>query len=185
MLEDQELIRRLQAGDTEALRQIYLRHKDDLLTVAACILADPAAAEDSLHDVMVSLADHATGLELRGSLKGYLVTSVANRARDELRKRARRNGQAASASAPPESDPPDWRPDPVTRASDQEQEDQLYQALAGLPSEQRSVVTLHLHGDLTFDEIALQEGVPSNTVRSRYRYALDKLRALFGAEVKL
>ena len=59
-----------------------------------------------------------------------------------------------------------------------EQSMQVFEALARLPEEQREVVTLHLHGQMTFREIALHMGLSSNTVQSRYRYGIEKLRSL-------
>jgi len=50
--------------------------------------------------------------------------------------------------------------------------------MAELPVEQREVITLHLHAGLTFREIALQLGLSINTVQSRYRYGIEKLRTL-------
>ena len=57
-------------------------------------------------------------------------------------------------------------------------------AIAVLPVEQRTVITLRLHGEMTFDEIARREGASGNTIRSRYRYGLEKLRTLLGVGVK-
>ena len=54
---------------------------------------------------------------------------------------------------------------------------QLATALAGLPVEQRTVVQLKLWEGLTFEQIATVLDVPPNTAASRYRYAVDKLRA--------
>ena len=51
-------------------------------------------------------------------------------------------------------------------------------ALNELPAEQRTVAQLKLWDGLTFDEIARAQGIPLNTAASRYRYAIDKLRAL-------
>lgn len=53
----------------------------------------------------------------------------------------------------------------------------LIAALAALPEEQRSVVHLHVWEDMTFREIGELLGLPTQTIASRYRYALDKLRA--------
>jgi RNA polymerase sigma-70 factor, ECF subfamily len=53
----------------------------------------------------------------------------------------------------------------------------LEQALLSLPEEQRSVAQLKLWCGLTFEEIAAVQGIPLNTAASRYRYAIDKLRA--------
>jgi RNA polymerase sigma-70 factor (ECF subfamily) len=51
-------------------------------------------------------------------------------------------------------------------------------ALARLPAEQKEVILLKVYQDMTFPEIADVTGVSANTATSRYRYALDKLRAL-------
>lgn len=40
--DDRELVARLRQGDRDALRQIYMKYKDDLLTIATCMLADRA-----------------------------------------------------------------------------------------------------------------------------------------------
>jgi len=56
-------------------------------------------------------------------------------------------------------------------------EQNLRRAIGELPDDQREVIVLHVWGELTFLEIADLLGVSSNTVASRYRYALGKLRA--------
>ena len=49
MNEDRELVVRLREGDGGALRRIYDEYKDDLLTIASCMLSNRADAEDCLH----------------------------------------------------------------------------------------------------------------------------------------
>ena len=85
MLEDRQLVSKMKNGDTDALRKIYQKHKDDLFTVAMSLLRDTDAAEDVLHDVFVSFARAVKKLHLYGSLKNYLITCVLNRSRDMLR----------------------------------------------------------------------------------------------------
>jgi DNA-directed RNA polymerase specialized sigma24 family protein len=45
-----------------------------MVRVAACLLADLASVEDCLHDVFVTVAASASRLEVRGSVRAYLVT---------------------------------------------------------------------------------------------------------------
>ncbi len=178
-MDDREQTQRLQQGDPEALRAIYVRYKDHLLTVATCLLLHREPAEDALHEVFVTLAGEARRLRVRGSLKSYLAACVANRARDELRRRARRPAgadgleQTASPAA-----------DPLKTAIDAEETARLGTALAELPFEQREVVVLHLQAEMTFVEVAQHQGVSINTVQSRYRYGMDKLRSLLQAGVR-
>jgi DNA-directed RNA polymerase specialized sigma24 family protein len=55
MLEDKLLIWKFNRGNYEALRSIYEKYKDDLVTLAAALLIDVASAEDVVHDVFVSV----------------------------------------------------------------------------------------------------------------------------------
>lgn len=168
----------MQQGDRSALRAIYQTYKGDLLTVATYLLTDVASAEDVLHDVLVDFAANVRGFTLRSSLKGYLATCVANRARDRLRRRSR-NDVSLSAGL----DAPDDTPDPVGQIISDEQARRLWERVAGLPEEQREVITLHVHAGLPFREIAEHQGVSISTAQSRYRYAIERLRSLLRAEV--
>ncbi len=53
---------------------------------------------------------------------------------------------------------------------------EVERALRELPPEQREVVLMRVWGEMTLEEIAVVLDVPANTVASRYRYALGKLR---------
>jgi len=181
--EDRELVDRLRQGDRDALRRIYEKYKDDLLTIAGCMLADRADAEDCLHDVFVSLAGDSVRVRPDGKLKGYLVTSVANRSRDRLRGRKRRD-RAGKTAGRTGGEIAQEAADPAAPMIEWEETHRLYRAIAALPAEQRTVITLRLHGEMTFDEIARQEGVSNNTIRSRHRYGLEKLRSLLAVGVK-
>ena len=173
MLEEKRLIRELKRGNKEALNQIYMEYKDSLLTIATALLHDNNAAEDVLHDVFVSFAGMVGGLQLRGSLRSYLTTSVVNRVRDTYRKKRHRlveldeARQVAGDSG-----------DPEKSAIFDEHSGHLAEALAQLPPEQRETIVLHLNGRMKFKEIALMQGIPISTVQGRYRYGLGKLRAM-------
>jgi len=73
---------------------------------------------------------------------------------------------------------------PLGRVIRDEELRRLADALAILPYEQREVIVLHLKGDLTLREIGVVRGVSINTVQSRYRYGIDRLRSLLNGEVE-
>jgi RNA polymerase sigma factor (sigma-70 family) len=179
--DEQRLFGMLQQGDPTALRCLYERCKDDLLTVAGCLLGDRAAAEDCLHDVVVSFAAKAPEIRLRGTVKGYLVACVANRARDELRRRAR---HVSLSGAEEDWELPAAGADPAAAMEAYEETARLQKALAELPYEQREAITLHLHGELTFREIAQLHGISINTVQSRYRYGITRLKELLSPRLE-
>lgn len=180
MLEDRMLIWRFKSGSRDALSHIYQKYKKDLLKLAAVLLNDVGDAEDTVHDVFLSFAQSAEKLKLRGNLRSYLLTCVANRARNKNRaKRQRRTlgldkaEPIASASKTPEQ----WIicSEELRRWSD---------AMAKLPYEQREVIILHLRAGMKFRQIARLQDASVNTIKGRYRYGLDKLRSILNGEIE-
>lgn len=176
MLEDRHLVRRFNAGDAQALRRIYEKYRPDLWRVAGALLGDPAAVEDVVHDAFVAFAAQAGHFELKGSLKGYLAICVANRARN-LSRRCRPIDPERVRQVEPE-------PDSSQAASDGELCQMVRAALAELAPDQRQVIVLHVLGSLRFREIARQSGASVNTVKSRYRYGIAKLRSRLNGQVE-
>lgn len=180
MLEDKLLLWRFKRGSREAFQLIYRKYADDLLTLAANLLNDKADAEDVVQDVFISFAQSVKKFHLRGSLKGYLTTCVANRCRDYIRKYRRRQtmlvNQAEQAATVVKS--------PVQLVIYSEQLQKLSCAIAELPYEQREAIILRLHGGMRFKQIAGLQNISIKTAQSRYRYGLDKLRSILNGEVK-
>jgi len=180
MLEDKFLILRFNRGDRRVLHRVYDKYKDDLVTLAAALLLDRTSAEDVVHDVFLAFLGTAGRFQLTGSLKGYLATCVANRARN-LNKAGRRRHGVALEDVP---DAPGGEPSPEQVAIFGEESDRLSAALQQLPYEQREVLLLRSHGRLRFAAIAETQGVSINTVQGRYRYAVEKLRSLLESEAE-
>ncbi len=180
MLEDKLLILRFNRGDRSVLHRIYDRYKDDLVTLAAALLMDRGSAEDVVHDVFLSFLGSAGRFRLTGSLKGYLATCVANRARN-VNKAGRRRRSEVLEDVPDVACP---EPLPEQVAIFGEESGRLSAALLQVPYEQREVLLLRSHGRMRFAAIAEVQGVSINTVQGRYRYAIEKLRALLDSEAE-
>ncbi len=175
MMEDKLLVLRCKRGSREALTRIYQKYKADLLLLAMALLNDRSAAEDVVHDVFMSFVNSLDAFRLTGSLKGFLLTCVANHARNWNKAERRRQRLAG----PPDED----GSEPLDTLVCNEQLARLSGALAELPIEQRQIIMLRLQGALTFQAIAGAQGIPADTVKSRYRYGLEKLRFLLNGKV--
>lgn len=176
--EDQQLLSAIARGDGAAFERVYHECKDELLTVTVHLLSgDRTTAEDVVHDVFVTLARKASEIEIQSSLKSYLITACLNRARDALRKTSRTEITAAELDHWPNAEQA-----VSDLASVEEDRRRVLDALKSLPFEQREAVTLKIHSQLTFREIAELLEISTNTVQSRYRYALEKLRSLLVTE---
>jgi RNA polymerase sigma-70 factor (ECF subfamily) len=178
MLEDELLKWKFTRGSDAALTRIYEKYLGPMLTLAMGLLNDASVAEDVVQDVFVSFAQSRRNFRVRGSLSGYLATSVVNRVRDRRRRQGRR---AARAPDPVEREHESLRPE--QRVLLDEQAKLLNDAVAELPDEQREVVLLRLKADMKFRDIAELQETTTNTVLSRYRYGLEKLRSTLDGEV--
>ena len=179
MLEDKMLLLKMRHGSSNALRRIYEKYKRDMLSLANALLHDINAAEDVVHDVFVSFVRSVDSFKLTGSLKGYLLTCVANLSRDRIRARKR------EPVALNETDmvlPDNTVPSQAVISAEELR--RLKNAIAKLPFEQREVVVLHLQAGRTFRQIAKLQQAPVGTVQSRYRYGLEKLKDLLNSEVE-
>jgi len=179
VIKDKWLIYKFRHGSQEAFCGIFEAYRDDLLRVAVSLLQDKSVAEDIVHEVFMHLIRVRKTFELSGSLRGYLMICVSNRARNMNRDSRRMHSLDAGQGA-------EWmsnlrRPDQWAVCS--EEFERLRAALMTLPYAQREVVTLRVHGQLTFREMAEDQNCSLKTVQSRYRYALDKLREQLNGEV--
>ena len=75
MLEDRVLIWKLRRGNRDALCRIYEKYRDDMLRIAVGLLNQKSTAEDVVHDVFIAFVSSASGFELTGSLRGYLMST--------------------------------------------------------------------------------------------------------------
>lgn len=178
MLEDKLLLWKFKRGSSEALERIYDKYETYLITVATALLNNTHSAEDVLHDFFISFVKSADQIKLNGNLKAYLATCVANLALNRIKRRQ------LEPMALDDSDPiASAVLGPDLLAIQEEETAILNQAMLLLPYEQREVIVLHLQGNMKFTQIAKLRSTSVNTIRSRYRYGLDKLRSLLNSEV--
>ena len=162
MIEDELLKWKFKHGSKDALRRIYEKYLNHLLTLAMALLNDAGRAEDVVHDVFVSFAGSAKDFKLGGNLKSYLTTCVMNRARDRIRANRRDPMQLDTAQAVTANLN---GPDHTIICS--EESKRLNLAMTQLPNEQREVIALRLKGEMKFREIAKLHDVSVNTIQGR------------------
>ena len=172
MSEDKHLMKLLRNGDSNALHRLYEKYKTDLFTVALSLVHDVQTAEDCLQDVFVRLAESAADIKIRRNIKGYLISSVANRARDRLRKKAKLFDRAENFGCSV------CTTNPLKILIEREQSARIFNTLMRLPYDQREVFVLRVQAGMKFKKIAELQSVSIKTVISRYRYGIEKLQEL-------
>ena len=149
----------------------FAKHGAKLLLFARQQARNPSDAEDLLQEAFVRiwrLYGHT------GEVPPPLVfRSIRRLAIDWVRRDERRSHREQKVAFYELTDSP-WFDRPLER---RERHALVEDAVRRLPPEQQEVVLLKVWSELTFDEIGKTLDISLNTAASRYRYALDKLRA--------
>ena len=177
VLEDQELLVRIAAGEKDALESIYERYSSAVYSLARYMLRSEAVAEEATQDVFLNIWLKASSYSSsRGQPKTWIMSVAHHKIIDVIRSRRR----AEAVSDPKEYETLDLLPsqqigtdEAVVRNLEAER---VRRALDKLPAAQQEVVTLAYFGGLSQTEIAARLGQPLGTVKTRARLALQKLR---------
>ncbi|HTL13783.1 MAG TPA: RNA polymerase sigma factor [Thermomonas sp.] len=172
---DESLMLAYAAGEAAAFDQLYARHRTRLYRYLLRHLRDNALADECFQDVWQRVVAARAGWTPDAGFATWLYTIAHHRLGDHWRALKHRPATPADAElrtarvADPDT--------PERVMSEFERRRQLQLALDALPPEQREVLLLRLEQELTLEEIGAVTGVGRETVKSRLRYAMDKLRA--------
>jgi RNA polymerase sigma-70 factor, ECF subfamily len=183
---DEVLMMRFQAGDRAAFAGLVRRHKTAIYNFVLRQVRIGAVAEDLTQDVFVRVVQNAADFKHEARFTTWTYAIARNLCIDHLRKMSlRRHPSLDQSSNSDAGEGPtlgeriaDSRPQAsVDRSAIGAEMGQLIAtAVEALPAEQREVFLLRELGNVPFKDIAEITGVPENTVKSRMRYALERLQ---------
>jgi len=171
---DEELMLAYGGGDGAAFEALYSRHRGALFRFLVHQLRDHATAEELYQDVWQRVITARARYRPEARFSTWLFQIAHNRLADHWR--ALQHRPAAPADAQERTEREADPQDPERQLSAFEERRRLQLALQELPEDQREVVLLRLERELTLEQIGEITGVGRETVKSRLRYALDKLR---------
>ena len=180
---DLALVRRMQAGDEQALSVFYGRWFPVVNCLVARILKSAEDVEDVVEETFWQAWRQASRFSAdRGSVQNWLLTIARSRALDRLRAARRLREDSiddAPAGEPENASAAVTLPstsDPSLDAEHSERKQLVVVALSELPREQREALELGYFGGLSQTEIAERTGQPLGTVKTRMRLAMLKLK---------
>lgn len=180
---DEDLMVRYQQGEVRAFEMLLGRHRKSVFNFILRYVGDKETAEDLLQETFMRVIKGADAYKRQAKFTTWLYTIARNLCVDQTRRRKHR--RHASLDAPMAADDDsgtllDVLPSSEMASDRKSVNKQLYQRLQGaigaLSEEQREVFLMREFLDMPFKQIADVVGVPENTVKSRMRYALEKLR---------
>ena len=192
-ISDDVLMRKFCAGDGKAFQALYARHEKPLYRYLRRVLGTGLVAQldEVFQDTWMRMVDARDSWQPRDGVafKTWLYTLAHHRAVDILRKGGR-EFSVDEGWQDDDSETP-WQLWPASTADQPEQQafwrnagQQLLHCLDGLPALQRAAFLLHHEDGLSLDEMTQVLNAEFETVKSRLRYALSKLRLCMGAHLQ-
>ena len=183
-LTDEELLRRYHEGEVQAFGVLLERYRRPVYNFILRYLGDRNQAEDLLQEVFLRIVQGAGDFKGESKFTTWLYTIARNLCIDTARKMVFRRHASLDGTTPGEDGEGPSLMDRIPHggaavdreAIGKELQPQLALAVEALVHEQREVFVMREYLNLPFKEIASIVGVPENTVKSRMRYALEKLR---------
>jgi len=170
-LPDNMLQEALARNDPVAVELMWGRYANDLFAYLLVVLCSRHDAEDLLQTVFVKIVQNRHKLAKARRLDAYVYKIARNEASSFISRRKReRKIEAVNES---------WLITPEGQELS-ELIEQLQTALVRLPQQQREVIVMKIYRQKTFLEISRLLGLSQNTVASRYRYGIERLRTFLG-----
>jgi len=175
-----DLMRRIGAGEGEALAEIFDLHSPLVLGLLFRILGRRSEAEEILQEVFLQVWTQAGRYYPdRASPRGWILMLARSRALDRIRRRdsSRRREEEVAG------DPLLAAVHPVgtARLEAVERKSRVHSALDLLAPEQRRCIELAFFEGLTHTQIAERLQAPLGTVKSRILLGMNKLRQALGS----
>jgi len=178
---DEDCMARYQDGDDRSFRVLYLRYRDKLYRYTLRLATHPQEAEEVFQEVWLAVVRGKAGYAPGSSFAAWLFSIAHRRAADRWRSLGRHAPDGIHAADADETEAAhqsaaSTAPSPESQAHNDALGDALQRAVRTLPLPQREAFLMKAEGGLSLEDIALATGVPRETVKSRLRYAQQRLR---------
>ncbi|PQO44023.1 RNA polymerase sigma factor [Blastopirellula marina] len=159
----------------ESLEDVFARLHGELLGALYHLLGNMEDARDALQDSFIKCWRNQDKLPEIENVRAWIFRIAINTGRDHRESAWRRKRQHLASEEETVVSP---HASPGKKVEHAEQLDRMRLAVMELRDEEREVFLLRQNGDMTYDEIAVALDIPSGTVKTRMRMALEKLRTV-------
>lgn len=154
------------------LEELFAHSQSELLGTLYHLLDNADDARDALQDAFIKCWRHRAEAAAVDNLRAWVFRIVLNTGRD-LRDTAWRRRRRSLDDRP---DDAPAAPSPAVEVEHREEVGRVQAAVKRLRQEEQDVFLLRQNGELTYEEIGEMLKIPTSTVKTRMRLALDKLR---------
>jgi RNA polymerase sigma-70 factor (ECF subfamily) len=179
---DEMLMVRYKRGDRDAFAELARRYQRPLYNFSVRYVSHREAAREITQEAFLRVVRHSADFKHESRFSTWIFAITRNLCVDELRKAKHRSHPSLDetkdnhATLLEKVDAGRKSPDGEQGASNNELRHGITKAVDLLPEDQREVFLMRQLGNIPFAEIARVTGVPENTVKSRMRYAIERLQ---------
>ena len=178
IISDEQLITAFQSGDYDAFEKLYLRHKLPLIRFIYGFCHKQHIADEIFHDVWMKVIQSKSRYEIKSKFKTWIYQIARNQVIDYVKKKSTvsevNNLNEEILNFEQELNEVADLSDELIK---EEVEQTANQIINELPFEQKEVFLLKTEVEMTTKEIAGMLGENPETIKSRYRYAITKLKS--------
>ena len=154
----------------EELENVITEFQDQLFRFAFFRTGSFADSQDIVQDVFIKLYHENANLHAVNNIKNYLYKSISNACIDYCRKSRKFKFEPIDKAVLPENEASHCM-------IEIEEFNRLEKLLSDLPCEQSETIRLRVFDNLSFVEIAVILEVPVTTIKSRFKYGIEKLKS--------
>jgi RNA polymerase sigma-70 factor (ECF subfamily) len=172
MPSDEELIKKYLKGDEKSLEVLIKRYLKPIYSFAFNFVLNQQDAEDLAQEIFLKMWRNLKKFKKEKNFKSWLFTIAKNTCFDFLRKKRRNlilNAENLEIVA-------DLTPSLLEKMEKESLLEKLKKEIEKLPFKMKEVIDLHYNFGLNFREISEILGEPMNTVKSRHKRAISKLK---------
>jgi RNA polymerase sigma-70 factor (ECF subfamily) len=175
---DEVLMLAYAAGDARAFERLYARHRGGLYRFLTRMTGRPAVAEELYQETWKRVIEARARYQPTAKFSTWLYQIAERLAIDAGRRHHVQREVSSERVVDGEVVTVDFadEADPATLVAEADANGRLRAAIEALPEDQRAALLLHVDGELTLEAIAELKGTGRETIKSRIRYALNKLR---------
>lgn len=180
-MDDSSLIKKLQIGEEKAYEILFKRHYSVLCLYATKFIGNTYVAEDLVSDVIYNLWVKRSEINIKSSVRNYLIQAVKYRCFNYIKQEQRRNEIVkeffdSSTNEYLELSYKDNPEHPVTSILLKELDLKLEEAIAKLPETTREVFLQSRYSNLKYTEIAENMNLSVDSIKYHIKSALSKLK---------
>ena len=190
MIKDEQLVKNYLNGDEEAIAILINRYLKEVYLYFLKRLNNSIEAEDLTQETFVKMWRNLKKFDQKRNFRTWLFTIAKNLLIDFFRKHQTTNGlskEVVFSQFINQEDEEgviwdniiDWQPSAIEQIEEKETREKLKSIINGLPLAQKKLLFSYLESDVSFEKLAQEINIPTNTLKARYYRLIQQIKKLF------